>query len=66
MNNMRYLVTWKFMPVPPQMAEMALALNEATGPWMEAEIKAGKIEVWARSDTSGGIAIIEGDSNDEI
>jgi len=54
------------MPVPPQMAEMALALNEATGPWMEAEIKAGKIEVWARSDTSGGIAIIEGDSNDEI
>ena len=64
---MRYLVSWDFRPVPPQMAEMALALNKATGPWLEAEKKAGGIiEVWSRTDTSGGIAIVEADSNDAL
>lgn len=47
---MRYLVTWNILPVPPEMAKIALALNEATEAWMEAEKKAGRIiEAWARA-----------------
>ena len=32
---MRYLVTWKFLQVPPQMAKTELALLEATETWIE-------------------------------
>ena len=66
-ENMRYLVTWKFGTVPPEMAETALALNKATESWIEAEIKAGTlVEVWATSDSNGGIALIEAESNDVL
>ena len=37
---MKYLVTWKLLPVPPEMAKTALALIEATEAWIEAEKKA--------------------------
>ena len=64
---MRYLVTFKLLPVPPEMAETALALNKATESWLEAEKKAGTmIEVWASSDSTGGIALVEEESNDAL
>jgi len=64
---MRYLVTWKFLPVPPEMAKMALALLEATEAWIEEGKKAGFIiEVWATTDATGGVGIAEVDSNDAL
>jgi muconolactone delta-isomerase len=64
---MRYLVTWKFGQVPPEMAETALALNIATEAWLEGEKKAGTIlEIWATSDSNGGIALVEAESNDAL
>jgi muconolactone delta-isomerase len=64
---MRYLVTWKFAPVPPEMAKAAIALNQATAVWIEAEKKAGTIiETYATVDTNGGVAIVEHESNDAL
>ena len=64
---MRYLVTFKVMAVLPELAKTAADLLEATEAWIERERKAGTlIEAWATTDTSGGVAIIEGDSNDAV
>lgn len=64
---MRYLVTWKTLPVTPEMTKTALALLEATETWIEEEKQAGRIiEAWATSDGTGGVAICEYDSNDAV
>lgn len=64
---MKYLVTWKLLPVPPEMAKTALALIEATEAWIEAEKKAGHITgIWAKADGTGGVAIDEMESNDAL
>ena len=55
------------MPVPPEMAKTALALNEASEAWMDAEKKAGSIiEAWQKTEGSGGVAIVELESNDAL
>lgn len=65
---MKYLVTWKFLPVPPEMSKTALALLEATELWVEKEKKAGGciVEIWATTDGTGGVAIAENESNDAL
>jgi len=62
---MRYLVTWKIRPIPPQMAKTALALLKASDAYTEELKKAGNIiEVWAKADGSGGGCIGEADSHE--
>jgi hypothetical protein len=64
---MRYLVEWKLMSVPPEMAKTALALNQAADAWIDAEKKAGCIiEAWSKTEGSGGVAIVERESNDAL
>ena len=60
-------MTWKMLPVPPQMAKSALALLEATEVWIEEQKKAGSIiELWAYTEGGGGAAICEVESNDAL
>ncbi len=66
-ENMRYLVDSDVSPIPPEMAEAALAMADATEDWMKEEKKAGRIvEMWAKTDGSGGIILVEAESNDEL
>ncbi|NIN51665.1 MAG: hypothetical protein GTN80_00635 [Nitrososphaeria archaeon] len=53
-------------PIPPEMAEAALEMSEASRDWMKEE-KAGRIvEMWAKTDGTGGIILVEAESNDEL
>lgn len=64
---MRYLVTWKLLPVPPEMAKMALSLLKATETWIEKQKTAGfLIEAWQYTEGMGGVAIVEAKSNDAL
>ena len=49
------------------MAKTALTLVEATEAWIKAEKERGCLtEVWATTDTTGGVAIVEVESNDAL
>jgi muconolactone delta-isomerase len=62
---MRYLVTWKVLRAPPEMAKVALALLKASDEYTEKLVKEGAIkEVWAYADGSGGGCIGEADSHE--
>jgi len=62
---MRYLVTWKVLRPPPEMAKVALALLKASDEYTEKLVKEGAIkEVWANADGSGGGLIGEADSHE--
>ncbi len=64
---MRYLVTWKMMPVPPDMAKIALTLLKGSQAYTGGLAKKGVItEMWNRVDGTGGLALIEADSNDAL
>jgi muconolactone delta-isomerase len=64
---MRYLVKWKQMPVPPDMAKIALTLLKASQASTGELTKKGVItEMWSRTDGTGGISLIEVDSNDAL
>jgi muconolactone delta-isomerase len=64
---MKYLVKWKLLPVPPEMAKTALTLLEASRKYTSNLIKQGKMsEMWNLADGSGGLALVEVESNDEL
>ena len=64
---MRYLLTWNLLPVPPEMAKTALMLLKASREYTGGLMKQGKItEMWNFTDGTGGLALIEADSNDEL
>lgn len=64
---MRYLVKWEILPVPPNMAKTALALLKASRAYTGGLMKQGTItELWNYTDGTGGIALIEADSNDAL
>ena len=65
MKKLRYLVTWKTLRVPPEMAKVALTLLKASDEYTEKLVKEGIIkEVWAYADGSGGGCIGEADSHE--
>ena len=64
---MRYLITWKALRVPPQMAKVALVLLKASQEYTEKLVKEGKItELWAYADGSGGGCVGVDGSHEEI
>ena len=64
---MRYLITWKVLRVPPEMAKIALPLLEASQEYTEKLVKEGKItELWAYADGSGGGCVGVDDSHEDI
>jgi len=64
---MRYLMQWDLLPVPPEMAKTALTLLKASQAYTSGLLKKGIItEMWSRTDGTGGLAIIEADSNDAL
>ena len=68
MNTLKYLVTWRLLPVPPGMAKTAVSLLEATKAWMEKEMQPGGciVGAWQKTEGTGGIAIAENESNDAL
>jgi len=64
---MRYLVKWNLLPVPPDMAKIALTLLKGSQEYTGGLAKKGVItEMWNLTDGTGGIALIEADSNDAL
>ena len=64
---MRYLITWKALRVPPQMAKVAIALINASQEYTEKLVKKGQItEIWAYADGSGGGCVGVDDSHENI
>jgi muconolactone delta-isomerase len=64
---MRYLLQWVLLPVPPEMAKTALSLLKASQAYTSGLAKKGVItEMWNLTDGTGGLAIIEADSNDAL
>jgi muconolactone delta-isomerase len=63
---MRYLISWKVLRIPPEMAKVALALLKASDKYTENLVKQGIIkELWAYADGSGGGCVGEGDSHED-
>jgi muconolactone delta-isomerase len=63
---MRYLITWKLMRVPPEMAKVALALLKASDEYTGKLVKDGTIkELWAYADGTGGGCVGEGNSHED-
>jgi muconolactone delta-isomerase len=66
-NFMKYLVTWKTNPIPPNMAKIAIELLKASKAQIDKDINEGTItEFLLYTDQSGGVAIIESESNDAL
>jgi muconolactone delta-isomerase len=64
---MRYLVTWKMSPIPPDMAGTAIALLKASKAQVDKDKKEGTIpEFWTYADGTGGMALVEVESNDAL
>ena len=64
---MRFLVTWKVLPVPPEMVKTALTLLKRSQAYINRLLKTGTItEAWNYTDNTGGIALIEAGSNDDL
>jgi len=64
---MRYLLKWNLLPVPHDMAKIALTLLKGSQAYTGGLAKKGVItEMWNRTDGTGGIALIEADSNDAL
>lgn len=64
---MKYLVTWKVNPVPPEMAKMALDLVKASLAQTDKDVKEGRItEASMYVDQSGGLVIVDVESNEEL
>jgi len=62
-KDLRYLITWKMLRIPPEMDKVALNLLKASDEYTEKLVKDGIIkELWAYSDGSGGGCIGEADS----
>ncbi len=64
---MKYLVTWKFSQVPPNMAKTAIELLKASKAQVDKDKKEGTItEFWTYTDGTGGMALVEVESNDAL
>jgi muconolactone delta-isomerase len=64
---MKYLVTWKTNPIPPDMMKGAIELLKASKAGVDKDLKEGKIiDFSLYADQSGGVAIIDVESNDEL
>jgi muconolactone delta-isomerase len=64
---MRYLVKWILLPVPVEMMKTAFTLLKASQEYTTGLAKKGVItEMWNFADGTGGIALIETDSNDAL
>lgn len=64
---MRYYISWTLLPVPPEMAETAWTLLKASREYSSGLIKKGKMrEMWNFADGTGGMALIDADSNDDL
>jgi muconolactone delta-isomerase len=62
---MKYLLTWKTLRIPPDMAKIALSLLKASDEYTEKLVKEGAIkELWANADGSGGGCIGKADSHE--
>lgn len=64
---MKYLVKWKLLPVPLEMAKTAITLLEASQKYTSELLKQGKMsEMWNLADGNGGLVLVEVESNDEL